>query len=90
GHFLAFPIQCIWSKEDMSDMEYIRPQVFNKIKFLEYNSTLGKFIGYTELGVRNAERANKDTALLQSLKAEVERYCKGNAQLYYTAIFSKT
>ncbi|KAF7694853.1 H-2 class II histocompatibility antigen, E-S beta chain-like [Silurus meridionalis] len=90
GHSFAVPIQCIWSKEDMSDMELIEPYIINKIKYAEYNSTLGKYTGYTETGVRNAEEWNKDTALLQSRKADVERYCKHNAQLYYTAIFSKT
>ncbi|KAI5606385.1 H-2 class II histocompatibility antigen, E-S beta chain isoform X1, partial [Silurus asotus] len=90
GDFLALPSQCIWSKEDLGDMEYIRPQIINKIKYTEYNSTLGKFTGYTETGVRNAQEWNKDTARLQRLKAEVERYCKGNVQIYYTNIFSKT
>lgn len=71
-------------------MELIESYIFNKINYLEFNSTLGQYVGYTELGIKNAERLNKDTARLQSLKADVERVCKGNAKIYYSAILSKT
>ncbi|KAI5627852.1 hypothetical protein C0J50_10635, partial [Silurus asotus] len=90
GHSFAMSGQCIWNKEDLGDMEFIQPYIFNKIKYLEFNSTLGKYIGYTELGVKNAERLNKNTADLQARKAQAETYCKNNVQNYYTAIFSKT
>lgn len=69
---------------------YLQPHVYNKLMFLQYNSSLGKFVGYTELGVKNAERLNKDTALLQGLKANLESTCKPNAKLNYENIFGQT
>ncbi|KAK3565879.1 hypothetical protein QTP86_019639 [Hemibagrus guttatus] len=90
GHHLSQQSNCYWSKDDLSDMEFIQPAIFNKIKYAEFNSTLGKFVGYTELGVKNADRFNKDTALLQARKAAVDTFCKNNVGNYYRAILSKT
>ncbi|KAK3540016.1 hypothetical protein QTP70_022816 [Hemibagrus guttatus] len=90
GDSLAMSAWCYWSKDDLSDMESIRSQIINKIKYVEFNSTLGKYVGFTETGVRNAEAWNKDTARLQALKAEVDTVCKPNAGIYYSNILSKT
>ncbi|KAB5567895.1 hypothetical protein PHYPO_G00238050 [Pangasianodon hypophthalmus] len=90
GHSLAQPFWCYWSKADLSDMELIVPAIFNKINYAEYNSTLGKFVGYTELGIYNAERFNNDPTQLAGLKDSVETVCKPNAGIYYSAILSKT
>ncbi|KAG7331981.1 hypothetical protein KOW79_003815 [Hemibagrus wyckioides] len=90
GHHMSHQATCSWSKDDLSDMEYILPYIFNKINYLEYNSTLGKFVGYTELGIKNADRFNKDPAELQAQKAAVENFCKNNAKGYYSAVLSKT
>ncbi|MCJ8735437.1 hypothetical protein PDJAM_G00246890 [Pangasius djambal] len=90
GHSLAMQAWCYWSKADLSDMEYIEPYVFNKINYLEFNSTLGKFVGYTALGIKNAEAWNKDTADLTARKANVESVCKPNAGIYYSNVLSKT
>nr|AAB67872.1 MHC class II beta chain [Ictalurus punctatus] len=90
GNFLAQQAWCIWSKEDLSDMEFIQPDVINKVKCAEYNSTLGKFVGYTELCIKNADRFNKDTALLQGLKDALDSLCKNNVGNYYSGILSKT
>ncbi|XP_017323245.1 HLA class II histocompatibility antigen, DR beta 4 chain [Ictalurus punctatus] len=90
GHSLAQPAWCIWSKEDLSDMELIVSYIINKVNYLEYNSTLGKYVGYTELGIKNADRFNKDPAELQAQKASLDSFCKNNVGGYYNAILSKT
>ncbi|XP_060787100.1 HLA class II histocompatibility antigen, DR beta 4 chain-like [Neoarius graeffei] len=89
GNSLAMETWCLRSSDGLSDMEFILSYIFNKINYMEFNSTLGKYVGYTEIGIKNAERLNKDTALLESRKAEVERYCKPNAQIYSSAVLSK-
>ncbi|XP_060787113.1 HLA class II histocompatibility antigen, DR beta 4 chain-like [Neoarius graeffei] len=90
GNSLATEYWCVWRSDDLSDMEYIEFDIFNKIKYAEYNSTLGKYVGYTEIGIKNAEIWNNNTAFLQTRKAEVESFCKNNAQLFYSIILSKT
>lgn len=84
------PSWCIWSKDDLSDLEYIVSYIFNKINYIQYNSTLGKYVGYTALGIKNADRWNNDPAHMQAQKAAVETFCKNNVGNYYSAILSKT
>nr|ADU55808.1 MHC class II beta chain [Leiocassis longirostris] len=90
GDHLSMQAWCYWNKDDLSDMESIRSYIFNKIKYAEFNSTLGKFVGYTKLGIYNADIFNKDTAQLQALKASVETVCKPNVEGYYSVVLSKT
>ncbi|XP_060786988.1 class II histocompatibility antigen, B-L beta chain-like [Neoarius graeffei] len=89
GHSETTEVWCFWSSDGLSDMEFILSYTFNKIKYIEFNSTLGKYVGYTAHGIYNAERFNNDTAMLQARKAAVESFCKPNAQIYYSAVLSK-
>ncbi|KAF5891094.1 MHC class II beta chain, partial [Clarias magur] len=90
GHSLSLPVWCFWSKEDLSDMELLEPYVFNKMNYIEFNSTVGRFVGYTELGIKLAAEWNTNPADLKKRKGQVETYCKQNVWNYYSNIFSKT
>lgn len=71
-------------------MVFIDNYIFNKDVFIQFNSTVGEFVGYTELGVHNAQQYNNNPGILQQERAEVERYCKHNAENRQTAIADKT
>ncbi|XP_051747993.1 H-2 class II histocompatibility antigen, E-S beta chain [Ctenopharyngodon idella] len=83
-------LQCIYSSPDLSDVVYISSYVFNKAVVSEFNSTLGKFVGYTEYGMRNAEYWNNNTNILQGMKADLDNFCKHNAEIYNSYIRDKT
>lgn len=70
-------------------MVYIDNYIYNKDVYIQFNSTVGYYVGYTEHGVYNAQRFNNDTNLLQQERAEVERFCKHNAEIYQSAIADK-
>uniref|UniRef100_A0A673L3M0 H-2 class II histocompatibility antigen, I-E beta chain-like n=1 Tax=Sinocyclocheilus rhinocerous TaxID=307959 RepID=A0A673L3M0_9TELE len=62
---------CIhWS----SDMVFVDNYIFNKDVYIQFNSTVGEYVGYTAHGVYNADLWNKDTNILQQERAEVDRY----------------
>ncbi|KAL6456329.1 hypothetical protein MHYP_G00348720 [Metynnis hypsauchen] len=82
-------LDCIFSSSDLSDLEYIDTFYFNKDPVIRFNSTVGKFVGFTEFGVYNAERWNKGP-FLQQERAELDRYCKPNVKLDFTHILEKT
>ncbi|XP_051524694.1 H-2 class II histocompatibility antigen, E-S beta chain-like [Myxocyprinus asiaticus] len=82
--------RCIYSTRDYSDMVFIDAYLFNKDKVIEFNSTVGKFVGYTELGVRNAENWNNNPDIMQKWRAEVDRFCKYNAQIDDSCVRDKT
>ncbi|KAJ8288038.1 hypothetical protein COCON_G00006970 [Conger conger] len=80
--------ECHFSSNDLHDLEFIERYLFNKLEYIRYNSTLNKFIGYTEHGVKNAERFNTDGTVEQA-HADLDRYCRNNAELYISAILDK-
>ncbi|KAL7827125.1 hypothetical protein SRHO_G00328430 [Serrasalmus rhombeus] len=82
-------LNCAFSSSDLSDLEFIDTFYFNKDPVIQFNSTVGKFVGFTEFGVHNAERWNKGP-FLQQERAELERYCKPNVKLDFTHILEKT
>nr|CAA49726.1 MHC class II [Salmo salar] len=89
GYFEQVVRQCRYSSKDLQGIEFIDSYVFNKAEYVRFNSTVGKYVGYTELGVKNAEAWNKGPELAVEL-GELERFCKHNADLHYRAILDKT
>uniref|UniRef100_A0A667ZTM3 H-2 class II histocompatibility antigen, E-S beta chain-like n=1 Tax=Myripristis murdjan TaxID=586833 RepID=A0A667ZTM3_9TELE len=81
--------RCEFNSTELQDMEFIKSYYFNKMELIRFSSSVGKFVGYTEFGVVNAERWNNDTAYLAAMRAEKERYCKYNAELFTHAVLSK-
>ncbi|TTQ23530.1 DLA class II histocompatibility antigen, DR-1 beta chain [Bagarius yarrelli] len=90
GYYHERRSQCFYSSRDLSDMVVVDSLIFNKVEYIWFNSTVGKFQGYTRHGIYNAELVNNDTAILQQEQAEVENFCKHNAQIYYPAIIDKS
>nr|AKN79604.1 MHC class II beta chain [Schizothorax prenanti] len=89
GYYNYHLSKCIYNSSDFSDMVFLDGYYFNKYLYVQFNSTVGKFVGFTEFGVKAAENWNKDPAILQQFRAEVDRFCKPNAELYKTAIHDK-
>uniref|UniRef100_A0A8C1TXN3 Ig-like domain-containing protein n=1 Tax=Cyprinus carpio TaxID=7962 RepID=A0A8C1TXN3_CYPCA len=74
--------ECEFSKEDLSDMVYTVKLVFNQKLLCSYDSRLGKYVGYDEYGIRNAEHYNNQTWKMKQRKEELETICRANARLY--------
>uniref|UniRef100_A0A3Q1GYB3 H-2 class II histocompatibility antigen, E-D beta chain-like n=1 Tax=Acanthochromis polyacanthus TaxID=80966 RepID=A0A3Q1GYB3_9TELE len=81
---------CHFNSTELKDIEFIRSYHYNKLEFLRFSSSLDKYVGYTELGVKNAERLNKDKAELSAMRAQKERYCLNHVGPYSSNILSKS
>ncbi|XP_056153690.1 HLA class II histocompatibility antigen, DQ beta 1 chain-like, partial [Lampris incognitus] len=81
---------CVYTSSELPDIEYIRSLYFNKIEFMRFNSTVGKYVGYDKFGIYNAERWNNDPAEMARRRAEKERYCKHNIKIQYRKTLDKT
>uniref|UniRef100_A0A8C2DRQ9 Major histocompatibility complex class II integral membrane beta chain gene n=1 Tax=Cyprinus carpio TaxID=7962 RepID=A0A8C2DRQ9_CYPCA len=88
-YFTTRWLRCTYSSPDLSDMVYTDNYHFNKYLFIQFNSTLGKYVGFNECGMRNAEYWNNDTRILQGERGDVDRFCKHNARNYDSAVRSK-
>uniref|UniRef100_A0A8C1YTI5 Ig-like domain-containing protein n=1 Tax=Cyprinus carpio TaxID=7962 RepID=A0A8C1YTI5_CYPCA len=65
--------ECEFSKEDLSDMVYTVKLVFNQKLLCSYDSRLGKYVGYDEYGIRNAEHYNNQTWKMKQRKEDEKR-----------------
>ncbi|XP_031426012.2 H-2 class II histocompatibility antigen, E-S beta chain-like [Clupea harengus] len=89
GYYSSNIYHCHFNPNNLSDVEFILSLWFNKAEFLQFNSTVGKFVGYTELGVHNAEKCNKDKGILAQWQAQRDSYCKHNVQNDFNNILTK-
>ncbi|XP_039996940.1 H-2 class II histocompatibility antigen, E-S beta chain-like [Xiphias gladius] len=80
---------CLFSSTKLEDIEFIDSYYYNKMELITFNSTVGKYVGYTEFGVKDAERWNSGPDLDQE-KAERERYCLHNVGIFYQAALTKS
>ncbi|XP_076859329.1 SLA class II histocompatibility antigen, DQ haplotype C beta chain-like isoform X2 [Brachyhypopomus gauderio] len=70
-------------------MEYIDGYYFNKAVFVQFNSSVGWFTGYTPYGMRSADLWNKDKPLVQKERDQVDSYCKASARSETSALLSR-
>ncbi|TDG99333.1 hypothetical protein EPR50_G00192890 [Perca flavescens] len=82
--------RCDFNSSDLKDIEFIRSLYFNKMEIIRFSSSLGKFVGYTEYGVKQAEYFNKDPSVLAQMRAQKERYCKRNVDIDYQNVLIKS
>lgn len=82
--------RCVFNSTELKDTEFIVSWYCNKLETIRFDSSVGKFVGYTELGVKNAERLNKDQGQLASWRAQKEVYCTQHVDGYSRDVLSKS
>ncbi|MEQ2303728.1 hypothetical protein AMECASPLE_019902 [Ameca splendens] len=91
GGFMHYTTdRCEFTSPDLKDIEYINSYYYNKLEYARFDSRVGKYVGYTEFGVKNAERWNNDPSLLAARKAQKETYCQHNIGIWYQNALSKS
>ncbi|KAM9701175.1 H-2 class II histocompatibility antigen, E-S beta chain-like [Menidia menidia] len=82
--------RCEFNSTELKDIEFIKSFYYNKLEFTRFTSSLGKFVGYTEFGVKNAEYWNNLPGYLPQMRAEKERYCQHNIGIDYDNVLDKS
>nr|AXL14364.1 major histocompatibility complex class II beta [Sparus aurata] len=82
--------RCDFNSSDLNDIEYIDSYVFNKLEFTRFSSSVGKFVGFTEFGVKNAEAWNSDKSMLARWRAEKERVCKNHVDSISSGVLTQS
>lgn len=75
-------MRCHTNSMDLSDMVFIDTFYFNGMKYLVFNSTIGKYVGYSEVGLRIADSWNSNEFVLNRELNAVDGYCKTSAAFY--------
>lgn len=71
-------LRCLFSPSD--DVVYLAQIFFNKVLWGDYNSTVGKYTGYTEKAKIFLDELNKNPSFLKQEKKNFEK-CKANIPL---------
>ncbi|XP_070848867.1 H-2 class II histocompatibility antigen, E-S beta chain-like [Chaetodon trifascialis] len=82
--------RCEFNSTDLKDIEYIYSHYYNKVEYARFSSSVGKYVGYTEYGMKNAEHWNNDPSELSRRKAQKETYCQHNIGIDYQAALTKS
>ncbi|KAM4564630.1 H-2 class II histocompatibility antigen, E-S beta chain [Fundulus diaphanus] len=91
GAFMEYQVdRCVFNSSELKDIEYIRSLYYDKLEYARFSSSLGKFVGYTEFGVKNAERWNNDPSEIAGLNAQREAYCLNNVGIWYQNVLTKS
>ncbi|KAL6456334.1 hypothetical protein MHYP_G00348770 [Metynnis hypsauchen] len=89
GYYLSVTAECTASSSDLSDVELIYTHYCNKDLYIQFNSSVGRFVGLNEYGGNMAETWN-NSPLLQQLQSELDRYCKPNLKEDFDVLLDKT
>uniref|UniRef100_A0A3P9NMW2 MHC class II beta chain N-terminal domain-containing protein n=1 Tax=Poecilia reticulata TaxID=8081 RepID=A0A3P9NMW2_POERE len=87
---LRFLTRCVFNSSELKDIQFIRSYCYNKLEFIRFDSNVGKFVGYTELGVKNAEIWNSNPSQIASERALRETYCLHNVGIDYQTALDKS
>uniref|UniRef100_A0A3P9DRP3 Ig-like domain-containing protein n=1 Tax=Maylandia zebra TaxID=106582 RepID=A0A3P9DRP3_9CICH len=81
--------RCNFNSTELKDIQYVLSYYYNKIEVNRFDSDVGKFVGYTEYGVKNAELWNSGAYLTQ-VKTEKGTYCLHNIGVWYSNALTKS
>ncbi|KAG7232664.1 hypothetical protein INR49_008244, partial [Caranx melampygus] len=81
--------RCDFNSTDLSGVTYIYSMYYNKLEYLRFDSRVNKYVGYTDYGVKNAQRFNSGPEVVQR-RAERERYCVHNVNNDYNNALTKS
>ena len=81
--------RCQFNSTELKDIRYIDSYIYNRLEYLRFDSSVGRFVGFTELGVENAEKLNKGSELTR-MKAQREAVCLPYAGLWFNYFLTKS
>ncbi|KAM8747829.1 DLA class II histocompatibility antigen, DR-1 beta chain-like isoform 3-T3 [Acanthopagrus schlegelii] len=81
---------CLFNSTDLNDIEYTYSHYYNKLEYIRFSSSVGKYVGYTERGVKVAENWNNDKSILAQTRAAKERFCKNNIDGFSSGVLTQS
>nr|AYN72203.1 MHC class II antigen beta chain [Oreochromis niloticus] len=89
--FLSYGVdRCQFNSTEPKDIELIHSEYYNKLEIYRFSSSVGKFVGYTEYGVKQAKCFNDQPGVVARWTTEKERYCQHNIGIWNSNFLSKS
>ncbi|XP_053199684.1 H-2 class II histocompatibility antigen, I-E beta chain-like [Scomber japonicus] len=90
GFMEFYETRCEFNSSKLEDIRYIRSYIYNKLEYVRFDSVVGKHVGYTEFGVKNAADWNNNPSILAGENAQRETYCLNNIGIWYPNVLTKS
>nr|AAY18805.1 MHC class II beta antigen [Scophthalmus maximus] len=71
GFYEFVESSCVFNSTKLDDIEFIKSYYYNKLEYTRFSSSVGKYVGYTEYGVRNAEQRHWRLGCNESSEGDV-------------------
>ncbi|XP_042257866.1 H-2 class II histocompatibility antigen, E-S beta chain-like [Thunnus maccoyii] len=81
--------RCEFNSTELKDIRLIFSYYYNKLELARFDSSVEKFVGYTEFGVKNADYWNNGPDLAD-MKAARGTYCHNNIGNWYNNVLTKS
>uniref|UniRef100_A0A8C3UVI4 MHC class II beta chain N-terminal domain-containing protein n=1 Tax=Catharus ustulatus TaxID=91951 RepID=A0A8C3UVI4_CATUS len=52
-------------------VRFVERHIYNRVEYVRFDSDVGRFVGFTPLGERNARRLNNDPEWIENRRAQV-------------------
>ncbi|XP_042261545.1 H-2 class II histocompatibility antigen, I-E beta chain-like, partial [Thunnus maccoyii] len=89
GFLEATVFRCEFNSSELKDIRFIESYIHNKVEYARFDSSLGKYVGYTESGMRWANNWNNGPQLAEA-KAQRATYCQPTIGIDYYSALSKS
>ncbi|XP_066515543.1 H-2 class II histocompatibility antigen, E-S beta chain-like [Hoplias malabaricus] len=89
GHYISMLNECLTSSPDLTDLEHIYSIYFNKQLALKFNSTIGMFVGFTQLGISVAQKWNSGLEVVNE-RMQIEYFCRPALNIVFSCFLDKT
>ncbi|XP_031157253.1 HLA class II histocompatibility antigen, DQ beta 1 chain-like isoform X2 [Sander lucioperca] len=83
GYFMYADFWCAVYSRDREQVEYLVDWYFNEEFMMQYNSTVGSWVGFTPAGLVSASMLNEDKHDLLQRRVEKQMICVNNVDLIF-------
>nr|AFI42565.1 MHC class II antigen beta-chain [Hippocampus abdominalis] len=90
GYLWHVDTGCVFNSSDLNDIEYFEIYNYNKLKLFRFSSTLDKYVGYTEFGIKQATAFNNNKDYIADARAMKEHLCLNNIKNDYESALTKS
>nr|AFY98547.1 MHC class II antigen [Kareius bicoloratus] len=88
--FLQYTVtSCEFNSTELNGIEFTLSYYYNKLEIVTFRSSVGKFVGYTAFGERQAENWNNGPEVVQR-RAQKETYCLNNVGIDTESFLTKS
>nr|ALB35650.1 MHC class II beta chain [Odontobutis potamophila] len=90
GFLFYTAAHCEFNSTEPNEIEFIFSFFYNKLEFLKFSSSSGRFRGFTDIGVERAAIFNRNSSMMEFWRSRKTEYCLPSVKTWYSHILSRS